>query len=55
MKRPDRNSYNRETIAATAWLILFAMLVAGAVYQRLGAPISVEVSQTSGERASTLK
>ena len=47
MKHPDHDNYRRESIAAMAWLALFAILVVGAVQQRLTAPISVEVAQDS--------
>ena len=45
MKHPDDNNFRRESAAAMAWLALFAILVVGAVQQRLTAPISVEVAQ----------
>ena len=35
MKRPDSDDYRRESVAATAWLVLFAILVVGAAQQRL--------------------
>jgi len=49
MKRPDHDKYRRESVAAMAWLALFAILVVGAVQQRLSAPTSVEVAQTLRE------
>jgi hypothetical protein len=47
MKRPEPhdNNYRRESVAAMAWLVLFAILVVGAVQQRFSAPTSVEVAQ----------
>ena len=45
MKHPDHDNYRRESVAAMAWLVLFTILVVGAVQQRFTAPISVEVAQ----------
>jgi hypothetical protein len=47
MKRrePHDNNHRRESVAAMAWLVLFAILVAGAVQQRFSAPASMEVVQ----------
>jgi hypothetical protein len=47
MKRPDPhdNNHRRESVAAMAWLVLFTILVVGAVQQRFGAPTSMAVAQ----------
>jgi len=47
MKHPDHDNYRRESVAAMAWLLLFAILVVGAVQQRFSAPTSVAVAQES--------
>ena len=47
MKHPDDNNFRRESVAAMAWLALFAILVVGAVQQRFTAPSSVAVAQES--------
>jgi len=45
MKHPDHDNSRRESIAAMAWLVLFAILVVGAVHQRFGSWASGEVAQ----------
>ena len=45
MKHPDHDNYRRESVAAMAWLLLFAILVVGAVQQRFGSRAFGDVAQ----------
>lgn len=49
MKHPDYHNYRRESAAAMAWLVRFAILVVGVVQQRFSAGPSIEVHGGSPE------